>query len=91
MPDHIHWLLVLGDKGPLKKLMRSFKSYTARVLNGYLQRTGTRLWQPGYHDHAVRREENVGKLARYIVSNPLRGGLVDEIGQYPLWDAVWLK
>lgn len=91
MPDHIHWLLVLGDKGPLEKLMRSFKSYTARILNVYLQRTGVRLWQPGYHDHAVRREEDVEKLARYIVANPLRGGLVDEIGQYPLWDAAWLK
>ncbi|MGB4488330.1 MAG: transposase, partial [Pseudomonas veronii] len=25
-----------------------------------------------------------------IVANPLRAGLVEHIGQYPLWDAIWL-
>jgi len=29
-------------------------------------------------------------VARYIVANPIRAGLVDNIGQYPYWDAVWL-
>ena len=91
MPDHVHWLLVLGERGPLDGLMRSFKGYTSRVLNAQLQRMGRPLWQAGYHDHAVRRDEDLRKLARYIVANPLRAGLVDEIGQYPLWDAVWLE
>ncbi|MGH8372393.1 MAG: REP-associated tyrosine transposase [Gammaproteobacteria bacterium] len=91
MPDHVHWLLVLGEKGPLEKLMRSFKSYTARVLNVYLQRKGAQCWQSGYHDHAVRKDENLRQLARYIVTNPLRAGIVDEIGRYPFWDAAWLE
>jgi putative transposase len=29
-------------------------------------------------------------LARYVVANPLRAGLVDSIRDYPHWDAVWL-
>jgi len=29
-------------------------------------------------------------MARYIVANPLRAGLVERIGDYPLWDATWL-
>jgi hypothetical protein len=29
-------------------------------------------------------------IARYIVGNPLQAGLVDRIGDYPHWDAVWL-
>ncbi|MGH7169080.1 MAG: REP-associated tyrosine transposase [Gemmataceae bacterium] len=90
MPDHVHWLLVLGERGSLDKLMRSFKGYTARVLNAELQRRGLPFWQSGYHDHAVRGDEDLLKLARYIVANPLRAGLVDDIGQYPLWDTVWL-
>lgn len=90
MPDHVHWLLVLGDLGSLDKLMRSFKGYTSRVLNARLQRTGRPFWQAGYHDHAVRRDEDLRNLARYVVANPLRAGLVDDIGCYPLWDAVWL-
>ena len=91
MPDHVHWLLVLGQRGPLHRLMRSFKGYTARALNARLQRTNVPFWQSGYHDHAVRGDEDLKQLARYIVANPLRAGLVDEIGQYPLWDAVWLE
>ena len=30
------------------------------------------------------------KLARYVVANPLRAGLVEKLGDYPLWDAVWV-
>jgi hypothetical protein len=29
-------------------------------------------------------------VARYIVANPLRAGLVKHLGDYPLWDAIWL-
>lgn len=91
MPDHVHWLLVLGRRGSLDQLMRSFKSYTARVVNIRLMRKGISLWQPGYHDHAVRGDEDLRQLARYIVGNPLRAKLVNEIGQYPLWDAAWME
>lgn len=51
---------------------------------------GRKIWQAGFHDHAVRREEDLAGIARYIVANPLRAGLVDAIGDYPLWDALWL-
>ena len=90
MPDHLHWLLILGEHKRLDQLMRSFKSYTARVLNARLGRRNLALWQPGYHDHAVRADEDLRRLARYIVGNPLRAGLVDDIGRYSLWDAIWL-
>jgi hypothetical protein len=53
-------------------------------------RVGSRLWQDGFHDHGIRREEDLRKVARYIVGNPLRAGLVDNILNYPYWDAVWL-
>lgn len=48
------------------------------------------LWQDGYHDHALRKEEDLQQVARYIVANPLRAKLVADIGDYPLWDAIWL-
>ncbi|MGB9429820.1 MAG: transposase [Gammaproteobacteria bacterium] len=91
MPDHVHWLLILDQRGSLDQLMRSFKGYTARALNVRLQRKGIPLWQPGFHDHAVRGDEDLRRLARYIVTNPLRARLVEDIGQYHLWDAIWLE
>ena len=88
MPDHLHWLIQLKHE-PLYKVIRSFKGVSAREVNQYLGREG-KLWQAGYHDHALRKEEDLPAVARYIVANPLRAGLVKKVGDYPLWDAVWL-
>ena len=86
MPDHLHWLFELGENATLPRLLASLKSYTARRID----HGGQTLWQKGYHDHALRRDEDVPALARYVVANPLRAGLVARLGDYPLWDAVWL-
>lgn len=88
MPDHLHWLLVL-HRGSLSELMRRVKGRSARQINQLAERGG-RLWQDGFHDHALRKEEDVLPVARYIVANPLRAGLVQRVGDYSLWDAVWL-
>lgn len=90
MPDHFHWLMQLGDAGDLSKAVQGVKSVSARLINRRLARKGT-VWQDdGFHDHAVRRDEDLLAIARYIVANPLRAGLVRKLGDYPLWDAVWL-
>ncbi|HEY5790317.1 MAG TPA: transposase [Gammaproteobacteria bacterium] len=83
MPDHLHWLMLLGADTGLAQAVGRLKSYSAH-------RIGRRVWQKGFHDHAIRDEDDLLEIARYIVANPLRAGLVDEIGQYPHWDAVWL-
>lgn len=88
MPDHLHWLLILGDQD-LGYVMRGMKSRSAVAVNRMLGREGA-VWQKGYHDHGVRREEDLRAMARYVVANPVRAGLVEHVGDYPLWDAVWL-
>lgn len=88
MPDHLHWLVQL-QTGSLDKLMRRIKSNSARQINQLLGTQGP-IWQPGYHDRSLRQDEDLQSAARYIVANPLRAGLVKHIGDYPLWDAVWL-
>mgnify|MGYP000418572673 FL=1 len=89
MPDHVHWLMQLRPHSELTSAIRGVKSASARRINRYLGRSG-RIWQDGYHDHALRREENVREAARYIVANPLRAGLVKSVRHYPHWDAKWL-
>ena len=88
MPDHFHWLVELQDS-TLAQLVLATKSRSARAINAYFGRSG-QLWQKGFHDRAMRREEDLVAAARYIVANPLRAGLVRRLGDYPLWDAVWL-
>ncbi|NWE49342.1 transposase [Pseudomonas gingeri] len=89
MPDHFHWLVELKN-GTLPELMLATKSRSAREINARSGRSG-RLWQKGFHDRAIRREEDLLAVARYIVANPLRAGLVTQVGDYPLWDAIWLE
>jgi REP element-mobilizing transposase RayT len=83
MPDHMHWLMQLDAGASLSNVVGAVKAVTAHEL-------GERIWQTGFHDHALRREEDLATLARYIVANPVRAGLVQRVGDYPHWDAVWL-
>jgi REP element-mobilizing transposase RayT len=89
MPDHVHWLFQLGENMDLSTLVKSLKARSAHRVNQRLNRQGP-LWQKSFHDHAIREEEDIKQIARYIVANPLRAGLVLVIGDYPLWDAAWL-
>jgi REP element-mobilizing transposase RayT len=89
MPDHFHWLVTVR-RGTLSALMAQAKGNAARQINRLLARRGTPVWQPGFHDHALRRDEDVRALARYIVANPLRAGLAKSVGDYPWWDAEWI-
>jgi len=52
--------------------------------------TGGAMWQQGFHDHALRNEENILDIARYVVMNPVRAKLCKRVGDYPFWDAVWV-
>lgn len=88
MPDHLHWLVRL-EAHSLEQLLRRVKTNSARRINQRLGRTG-RVWQAGYHDRALRQDEDLQAAARYIVANPLRARLVARLGDYPHWDAVWL-
>ncbi len=89
MPDHIHWLFQLGDSLSLAAVMKQFKARSAVRINRHLNRQGP-LWQKAYYDRAVRKEDDLRQIARYIVANPLRAKLVEKIGDYPHWDAIWL-
>ncbi|VAX08306.1 Transposase and inactivated derivatives [hydrothermal vent metagenome] len=90
MPDHLHWLLALESTQDLPYIVKAVKQFSAKQINRRNSSTGTALWQKGFHDHALRKEENIQATARYIVANPLRAGLVTKIGDYPHWDAIWL-
>jgi len=88
MPDHLHWLVTPVTES-LDAIVRRVKSCSARAINQSKGTTGS-LWQKGYHDHALRKEEDIRATARYIITNPLRAGIVEHIGNYPLWDTIYL-
>ncbi len=89
MPDHFHWMFSLKEQASLSTCVNSVKSLSAREINRFLGRHG-KVWQRGFYDRAIRRTDDLERVARYIVANPLRAGIVDAIGDYPFWDAKWL-
>jgi REP element-mobilizing transposase RayT len=88
MPDHWHGLIELGARESLSHLVPGLKSCSSRRVRRALPAIGS-VWDSGFHDRAVRGEDDVQDLARYVVLNPVRAGLVRRAREYPYWGAVW--
>lgn len=86
MPDHWHGVLELGERESLSRSAGRAKALATRT---WKPRDGSRLWQPGFHHRALRAEDDLLAVARYVVANPIRAGLSRSFGGYPYWDAIW--
>jgi REP element-mobilizing transposase RayT len=81
MPDHLHFVATLSHE-PLAKVMHALKGYSAsRICRNGGSRG--RIWQPGYHDRALRSEQAVDAAIGYCLQNPVRAGLVEDFRDYP--------
>ena len=81
MSDHLH-LLVQGQDAQAS-LQRFAKLARQRATKATAStRTGP-LWQDGYYERTLRRDEHVLTVATYIVNNPVRAGLVDRWEKWP--------
>ncbi|MFQ6002996.1 MAG: transposase [Candidatus Zixiibacteriota bacterium] len=81
MPDHLHILLNPADSNmTVSRFIQTFKSQTGFW---YKKQYGTPLWQRGFYDHIIRKNESLIKIAQYILDNPVRKRLVEKAEQYP--------
>ena len=90
VPDHGHWLIELAGTETLSNTIGALKKTIATQSNVSRDCVGQPLWQAGFHDRALRKDDDVLVAARYIVANPIRAGLVACVGDYPWWNAVWI-
>lgn len=88
MPDHWHGIVELGNHESLSRNVGRARAHAARA---WKPADGTALWQRSFHDRALRTEEQLLHVARYVVANPIRAGLARSFGGYPFWDAVWIS
>jgi putative transposase len=81
MPDHVH-LLVEGRSEAADALAFVHR---AKQLSAYAfsQAQGQKLWQPSFFDRILRDDEESLSVARYIIENPERAGLVKKPEDYP--------
>jgi len=81
MPDHVHVLLTPLDGANIVRFVQAVKS---RTTHAYWALGGEgKLWQRGFFDHVVRRDESTSRIAEYILANPVRAGLVESALAYP--------
>ena len=80
MPDHLH-LLIEGehDDSDMRRFVSAYKQQAGFY---YKKETGLSLWQINYYEHVLRKEEDTRSVARYIFSNPVRKGLVEDFKDY---------
>jgi len=81
MPDHVHFL-VEGRTGSsdCRKFIKTAKQYAGYAFS---TRRRKRLWQPWGYERVLRDEESTVNVARYILENPVRAGLVRQVSEYP--------
>lgn len=87
MPDHLHFVMQLHT-GTVQSVMHSLKSFTSNKINVLLGREGP-LWEPQYHDHGIRNDEDLKESVRYCLENPVRKGLVEDFRGYPHWYCIY--
>lgn len=82
MPDHAHFLLSASKERDIIGFVRELKSRSTRIAwqHGY----EGRIWQRSFYDHFLRQDDDCREVADYIIHNPVRNGIVEHWGDYPL-------
>ena len=92
MPDHLHLLAAAPEGVGMLNAVRHFKQLTSYRFRNLPQYRGEALWQRGFYDHALRKEEDINVVAGYIWGNPVRAGIVVDINAYSHWGSlVWSR
>lgn len=90
MPNHVHMVfspLITAQPGKahnkgksgkylLSPIMESLKRYTAGEANSMLGRSGA-FWQHESYDRVVRDENELQRIVKYVLHNPVKAGLTD--------------
>ncbi len=86
MPDHIHLVFQLIGEKTLSEIIKSLKQFSSKQIR---KSKNISVWQKGFYDHCVRKEESVEEIVKYCWYNPVRAGLVTDPKKYPYWWCKW--
>lgn len=97
MPDHLHAVVILGERLTLGQSVGRLKSKTHPSLRAVAANSAAFLaWERDFYDHHVRPDEDRLALFRYIFLNPDRAGLCATGDRWPWYyccddDWSWFK
>jgi putative transposase len=84
MPNHIHGIIIIdkekraqASSAPtISQILRSFKSksaieYLKHIKDNNLN-LSEKIWQRNYYERIIRNENELNKIRKYIIENPLK-------------------
>ncbi len=86
MPNHVHVVIEILDERSLSDIVRSWKTFTARLADIELGRTGP-FWHADYFDRCMRDEEHLAQTIWYVENNPVKAGLARRPGEW-MWSSA---
>jgi len=63
--------------------IRTFKQKTGYAYRRRSSAPDNKLWQAGYYDHVLRRDEDLQNVLQYVFNNPVRKQMVSCFMDYP--------
>jgi len=88
MPDHCHLISMgIGDDSDLILGVEEFKQLTGHWLSTNYPEF---KWEKSFYDRIIRNTEELAATVRYVLDNPVRGGLVSNWYEYPYSGSIGL-
>lgn len=88
MSNHVHTLISTLPGSPLLNvILQNHKKFTAVTCNKLLGRSG-KFWEEESFDTLIRNNEHFFNVARYIINNPVKAGLVS---QWTDWKWTYIR
>ena len=81
MPDHLHWIFELKEIS-LGNVMKYLKGRSSIKINNLLNNNGS-IWQKSFYERSIRNDCELENTTHYIMENPIRAGIVQNIREYP--------
>ncbi|HEY1121122.1 MAG TPA: transposase [Haloferula sp.] len=76
MPNHVHVLIQPVEGMPLGQIVRTWKTYSAKMMNAAEGTSGS-VWAEDYHDRYIRDLDHLLNARLYIRNNPMKAGLCE--------------
>jgi putative transposase len=89
MPDHIHIILSPSERCSIPTFVNRFKKITRAQAKA--RGVAKTYWQRSFWDRGVRHHHQLDREVMYVMRNPVRGGLVTDMLDYPWSFATWLE
>ncbi len=89
MPNHVHVVFAQREGEMLDRVVKSWKSYTAKEINKSEGRAGA-FWARDYYDRYIRDKDHLHDARRYTRENPVKAGLCGKAEEWRFgsaWEA----